>query len=245
VNHNHTVELPDSVVIAWREMQEVSKKLTPRVSLILYKGLLRRAKLFDRHPILKAYSTDPLKDSLYVPTLSFSQIIKQAFRFVCLSLFSGFLLFFANMQPEKSFSLSKGFALYKKWNDVYTVVSKKVSFTSSFLSVYSLFDREYDFILFYFDSYVKPSFLLFLLFSLFFFSHPVDSVVRPSLLRIQFRFSSRQSNCFHRCQDRSFESTTERCKTRAAHSKHRAWRYSHLTSGCFREECRGMWKKVD
>jgi hypothetical protein len=63
-------------------MQEVKKKFTSRVSLILYKGLLRRARIFDRHPILKAYSTDPLKNSLYIPTISFVQVVKEAYQWV-------------------------------------------------------------------------------------------------------------------------------------------------------------------
>lgn len=89
-------------------MQE-AKKLPSRASLILYKGLLRRARLFDRHPILKAYCTDPLKNTLYIPTFSFSQVIREAFRW-----------------PEKKFTLSRGFTLYKEWNDVYISVSKKI-----------------------------------------------------------------------------------------------------------------------
>jgi putative AlgH/UPF0301 family transcriptional regulator len=83
-----------------------------RLPLVLYKGLLRKAKLFDRYPILKAYCNDPLKrGTLYIPSVSFHVIVKESFR----------------VEEERQFDLSRGFKMYREWADIYASVSKKIT----------------------------------------------------------------------------------------------------------------------
>jgi putative AlgH/UPF0301 family transcriptional regulator len=83
-----------------------------RLPLVLYKGLLRKAKLFDRYPILKAYCNNPLKrGTLYIPSLSFHEVIKSSFR----------------QEEHLQFDMSKGFKMFREWNDIYASVSKKIT----------------------------------------------------------------------------------------------------------------------
>jgi putative AlgH/UPF0301 family transcriptional regulator len=83
-----------------------------RLPLVLYKGLLRKAKLFDRYPILKAYCNDPLKrGTLYIPSVSFHAIVRESFR----------------IEEERQFDLSRGFKMYREWADIYASVSKKIT----------------------------------------------------------------------------------------------------------------------
>jgi putative AlgH/UPF0301 family transcriptional regulator len=85
-----------------------------RLPLVLYKGLLRKAKLFDRYPILKAYCHDPLRrGTLYIPSVSFHTIIKESFRVI--------------PEKESTFDISRGFKMYREWNDVYVSVSKRIT----------------------------------------------------------------------------------------------------------------------
>jgi len=90
-----------------------------RLPLVLYKGLLRKAQLFDRYPILKAYSKNPLRrGTLYIPSVSFHTIVKESFRIP---------------ENESGFDWSRGFKLYREWNDVYIEVSKKITWFNQYL----------------------------------------------------------------------------------------------------------------
>jgi len=94
-------------------MLQAGVPLKTRLPLVLYKGLLRKAQLFDRYPILKAYSKNPLRrGTLYIPSVSFHTIIKESFRLT---------------KNEYHFDVAQGFKLFREWNDVYLAVSKKIT----------------------------------------------------------------------------------------------------------------------
>jgi putative AlgH/UPF0301 family transcriptional regulator len=92
---------------------------------ILYKGLLKKSRTFDNYPLLKAWCDDPFSPSnfpkWYSPKISFYEEIRKAFRKPHFS------------PNEVSQSIKYATGIYKTWNNVYSLLSSRMTNFDSYI----------------------------------------------------------------------------------------------------------------